>query len=98
MGAREAASGGLGAMNYTEQEKRLIKFFAGLDKPAQRPRQDAIGAHRAMMQRCLRSDVTKGGTLPYGDPHFEFMREIDNPCPCPILKAKWRAEVLRNGV
>jgi hypothetical protein len=88
-------------MNYTAQEKRLIKFFAGLDwaKPAaQRPRQDAIGAHRAMMQRCLRSDVTKGGALPYGDPHFEFMREIDNSCPCPILKAKWRAEVQRHGV
>lgn len=82
-------------MNYTDEEKRVIKLFAGVTQPApRRMRQDAVAAHQAMMRRMLLSSVVREA-LPYNDPHFEFMREIDNPCPCPILKARWRAEVLK---
>lgn len=31
---------------------------------------------------------------PYGDAHFEFMREIDTPCPDYSLRAALRAKVI----
>jgi hypothetical protein len=29
------------------------------------------------------------------DPYFAFMSEVDNPCPCYVLKANARAEILK---
>jgi hypothetical protein len=51
-------------------------------------RSDAIAIHRASMR-------IHG--LRHGDPFFDFMSEIDNPCPDLMLRARYRDAVLKTA-
>lgn len=64
---------------------RLIIF--GLAKGDNRLREPAIAIFRSVLR-------TKQQTY-HQDPYFAFMSEVDNPCPCYVLKANARAEILK---
>jgi hypothetical protein len=65
----------------TEGEKAVIKAFADGDKTK---RDAAIAIHR--------DNLRIYGLMPR-DPFFNFMSEIDNPCPDLSLRAKYRKQV-----
>jgi len=48
----------------------------------------AIAVHRAYLR-------THG--LRRGDPYFDFMSEVDNPCPDLLLRSRYREELLTNS-
>ena len=73
--------------SHTDEEKAAIRACAGKSDPALR--EQAIAAHRAMLAR-----VRLAGSPPYGDPYYEFMREIDTPVPDLGLRARYRQLVL----
>lgn len=64
------------------QDKADIADFARGHSGA---RAAAIAAHRASIR-------IHG--LRHGDPYFDFMSEVDNPCPDLSLRARYRAAVL----
>jgi hypothetical protein len=75
----------------------MSDFFSKADKSdikacaagVQGARDKAIAAYRASLR-------VHGIRL--GDPYFNFMSEIDNPCPDLSLRARYRIDVLkRNG-
>lgn len=70
---------------YTDTERAAILACA-----EGRERDYAICAHRVMLKRVR----GRGEQLPYGDPHFEFMREVDCPVPDLGLRARYRARVI----
>ena len=76
---------------YSASEYESIRACAR-DQSYNQPqfREEAVAAHRAMITR-LRFNRTE---LPYGDVYFEFMREIDNPCPDYGLRAAYRKRIL----
>ncbi len=75
-------------MRYTDEEREAVEACAiGIDAFV---RVAAVAAHRALNARVIK----QRGRLPYGDPHFEFMREIDTPCPDYSLRAALRAKVI----
>jgi hypothetical protein len=69
---------------YTDVERAAILACAN-----GRERDYAICAHRVMLKRCR----DRQEQLPYGDPYFEFMREIDCPMPDLLLRARYRMRV-----
>lgn len=68
-------------VTYTEQENEAIAAYAQSsaakdgEVTVRSARDTAIAAHRALFARVRET----GGTLPYGNAHFEFMREVDTP-------------------
>jgi hypothetical protein len=77
-------------VDYFPDEKRAIKALAAAHKPAASIRDEAISAHRALLRRLNRSAEKP----PYGNPYFEFMREVDCPMPDLLLRYRRRQEVL----
>lgn len=73
---------------YTDIERSAILACAN-----GKERDYAIAAHRVMIRRCR----TRQEQLPYGDPYFEFMREIDCPMPDLLLRARYRMRVLNDN-
>lgn len=73
---------------YTDDEVAAIRRYAGHSGPGFRD--DAIQAHHALLTRVRR----RGEALPYGDLHFEFMREVDCPMPDLGLRATYRARII----
>ena len=69
-------------------ERNVIERFAAGDQSL---RGEALRAFRNALARC-RYD---GCRLPRGDLHFEFMSEVDSPCPDFLLRHSYR-ERLRN--
>lgn len=67
----------------TEGEKATIQAFASGDKTL---RGEAIAIHR--------ENLRKYGILST-DPFFNFMSEVDNPCPDLSLRAKYRSQIIR---
>ena len=67
----------------TEGQKATIQAFARGDKTL---RAEAIAIHR--------DHLLKYGIVPT-DPFFNFMSEIDNPCPDLSFRAKYRAQVIK---
>lgn len=78
------------AVDHTPDEKVAIKALAGCHKAAPSIRDAAISAHRAFIMRATRNR----GSLPYGNPYFEFMREVDCPIPDLLLRHRYRKEVI----
>lgn len=74
-------------MSHTDDEKAAIRACAEKSDPALRTQ--AIAAHRALLAR-----IRLGGSPPYGDPYYEFMREIDTPVPDLGLRARYRKLIL----
>lgn len=72
---------------YTDDEIAAIRAYAGHAGPGFRD--DAVGAHRALLTR-VRLDKLK---LPYGNLYFEFMREVDCECPDLGLRAMYRKRI-----
>lgn len=72
---------------YTEDEVAAICRYAGHAGPGFRD--EAIHAHRSLLTRVRRREEA----LPYGDLHFEFMREVDCPMPDLGLRATYRARI-----
>jgi hypothetical protein len=77
-------------VDYFPDEKRAIKALAASNKPPASIREEAIAAHRALLRRVNRSSEK----LPYGNPYFEFMREVDCPLPDLLLRYHRRQQVL----
>lgn len=73
--------------SYSEDEISAIRAYAGHGGPGFRD--DAIKAHHALMDRVRRLKQK----LPYGNLHFEFMREVDTPMPDLGLRATYRARI-----
>jgi hypothetical protein len=67
----------------TEEQKAIILDFATGNKSR---RNEAIVIYRQLIQ--------KYGTNPK-DPFFNFMSEVDNPCPDLALRARYRAALLK---
>ena len=65
----------------TEAEREVIKNFALGNN---RLRDEAIRIHR--------KDIREHG-LRRGNVHFDFMSEIDNPCPDFLLRARYRRQL-----
>jgi hypothetical protein len=65
----------------TEGEKATVQAFANGDKTK---RDAAITIHRENLRMY--------GSMPR-DPFFNFMSEVDNPCPDLALRAKYRKQV-----
>lgn len=76
---------------YTDDELRTIESLACASPATPAHREYAIDAHRALMAR-VRSSKAR---LPYGDMHFEFMREVDTPMPDLGLRATYRARIIK---
>ncbi len=80
-------------MAYTSQEREAIRAWAvGSPGCGLLVRDYAIAAHHAMLDRVRKENTP----LPYDDPHFEFMREVDNPCPDLGLRAKYRRKIIHD--
>lgn len=74
-------------LSHTDEERTVITEFAGsAGKADPALREAAIAAHRALLARSRHG----AENLPYGDPHFEFMREVDTPMPDLGLRATYR--------
>lgn len=69
---------------FSDSERLTIKQLAAGD---QTKRDAAVSAFRSVLRH---SDASWRRT----DPYFAFMSEIDNPCPCYILKSQARAKIL----
>lgn len=67
-------------------ERGVIERFATSEPEL---RDEAIRIHRN--QIAWRR--ARGLPLPHGDIHFDFMSEIDNPCPDLILRAMYREKL-----
>lgn len=67
--------------------ERLERFAAG----ERGLRDEALRVFHNVLIRCR----TNRSPLPRGDLHFEFMSEVDSPCPDLALRASYR-ERLRN--
>ncbi len=63
-------------------DKEQIRDFARGDQMLRGP---AIAIHRAYISLY---------GLRRGDPYFDFMSEVDNPCPDLVLRARYRRQVL----
>ena len=70
----------------TDGEKATIKAFALGDKSL---RDDAISIYR--------DNLRKYGISPQ-DPFFNFMSEMDNPCPDLNLRARYRGAIIRSDL
>lgn len=68
---------------FTDTERITIRAFAAGDKAK---RNDAIDAYRGVMRRT--------GKVFRSDPYFEFVGEIDSPCPDYGYRAMMRQKVL----
>ncbi len=83
-------------VTYTEQENEAIAAYAQSsaakdgEVTVRSARDTAIAAHRALFARVRET----GGTLPYGNAHFEFMREVDTPAPDYGLRATYRKQII----
>jgi hypothetical protein len=82
-------------IDHTKEEKIAIKALAGSHKAPTSIRDAAISAHRQLLARFRNS---RGSKLPYGDPFFEFMREVDCPMPDLLLRHRRRQEVLAESI
>jgi hypothetical protein len=70
---------------FSEADKRDIRDCA---RGIAGSKEKAIAVHRASMRvHGMRS----------GDPYFDFMSEVDNPCPDLMLRARLRAKILADG-
>ena len=67
---------------FSDADKRTIEACARQVPGAIK---DAIAIHRSYMR-------THG--VRHGDPYFDFMSEVDNPCPDPMLRNRYRKAVL----
>lgn len=81
-------------MDHTKEEKIAIKSLAALRDPVPSIRDKAISAHRAFIMRATARQGKKPGGLPYGNPYFEFMREVDTPVPDLLLRNRYRKKVM----
>ncbi len=70
---------------FTDADKRDIRDCARLIAGA---RERAIAIHRAYLR-------THG--VRRGDLYFDFMSEVDNPCPDLVLRSRYREEVLKDA-
>lgn len=66
---------------YSENDKAVIRALAAGD---QSRREEALSIFRSHL---------RGGVF-HHDPYFEFMSEIDSPCPCWVQRSKSRAAIL----
>lgn len=67
---------------YSENDKRDIRNCARRLAGAT---SWAVAIHRAYLR-------THG--VRHGDPYFDFMSEVDNPCPDLVLRSRYREAVL----
>jgi hypothetical protein len=74
-------------------EKDVVLRFAAGDKKL---RDRAIVAYREGLRRLYENDFR--GDVRSVCPEMAFMSEIDHPCPCHILKEKYRKELLGHAV
>lgn len=79
-------------MDYFPGEIRSIRALAAANKPPASVRDEAIAAHRALLTRIRRAGTE--AKIPYGNPYFEFMREVDCPMPDLLLRYRRRQEIL----
>ena len=68
-------------------ERNTIKQFAAGDQSL---REDALRIFHNTIAHCRVKKVP----LPHGDVHFEFMSEIDSPCPDYGLRAMYRKQII----
>lgn len=68
---------------FTENDRAVIRAYAGGD---QSRREQAISIFRSVLRE-------KKATF-HNDPYFSFMSEVDNPCPCWVLRSQNRAKIL----
>ena len=68
-----------------DHESQIIERFADGDNSL---RDEAIRVHRV--------NIRLNG-LQHGNPHFDFMSEVDNPCPDLYLRSQYRKKLrMRN--
>jgi hypothetical protein len=68
---------------FSDNDRRIIRALAAGRNDV---RADAIAIFRGIL-RGKKPEWEK-------DPYFAFMSEVDNPCPCYVLKANARAKIL----
>ena len=68
---------------FSTNDQAVIRALAGGDSDR---RDEAIAIFRSVLRRKEPAWNR--------DPYFAFMSEIDNPCPCYILKSQNRAKIL----
>lgn len=68
---------------FSENDRAVIKAYAGGEVSR---RNEAIAIFRSVLRN-------KQATF-HQDPYFAFMSEIDNPCPCWVLRSQNRAKIL----
>jgi hypothetical protein len=76
---------------FNREDRDIIRSLANGDNSK---RESAI----AIFHAVLRSIPSSGEIRIYrSDPYFAFMSEVDNPCPCYVLKANARAAILKDS-
>ncbi len=68
---------------FSENDRLVIRAYAGGDKSR---RDAAIAIFRSVLRNKRPSYQD--------DPFFAFMSEVDNPCPCWVLRSQNRAKIL----
>jgi hypothetical protein len=71
------------AAPFTENDCAVIRLLAGGD---QSRRDQAISIFRSILREKK--------SYYQHDPYFVFMSEVDNPCPCWVLRSQNRAKIL----
>ena len=78
-------------MDLTDDEKEVVRKLAAGDHSV---RLQAIKMFRARLMETSKKENVDVRSI---SSEMAFMSEIDNPCPCSILRAKYREEVLKNA-
>lgn len=79
-------------IEHTAYERQAIRALAASHKAPPSIRDEAIAAHRAFIARATSGRPRQ--PLPYGNPYFEFMREVDCQMPDLLLRHRYRKEIL----
>lgn len=79
--------------NYmTAQESFIIRRFAAGEREL---RDEAIEAHRTFLKRITAAPFDQRPKCVSEWPMSQqFMSEVDNPCPCHVLKAQYRKKLI----
>lgn len=74
----------------TSSEKVLIEQYAAMGQDVLK---EKVRAARLECVAIFRARLREGDAS-RGTKHMRFMAEVDNPCPDPLLRARYRAELL----
>jgi hypothetical protein len=78
---------------FSDADRLIISDLAAGNKLMHEP---AIAIFRAALRSIPCPSHGEIGKY-RDDPYFAFMSEVDNPCPCYVLKANARAAILKES-